>query len=229
MTKNSVNHSLKGRNIREYIFGIEDGLVSTFGIITGVATASLSGYFVILAGLANMFAGGISMMAGTYLSTKSQREFYENELKREREEIKTMPKIEREEVKEIYYKKGFRGKKLNHIIKLITSNKDIWLKVMIVEELGLIQHRFLNPLRSSGVMGLSFGVGSLFPLVPYFFVDVELAFPISIFLTVSGLFLFGAAKTIYTDKRWIKAGIEMVIVGMLAGIVGYLIGILFRI
>ena len=228
MAKERINHNSRGRNIREYIFGIEDGLVSTFGIVTGVATASLSGYFVILAGLANLFAGGISMMAGTYLSTKSQKEFYENELRRERKEIKNMPRIEREEVKTIYYKKGFRGKRLENVVNLITSNKDIWLKVMMVEELGLIQHRFLNPLRSSGVMGFSFGVGALFPMIPYFFIDVKQAFPISIFLTVIGLFLFGALKTIYTDKRWFKAGIEMVIVGMIAGIVGYLIGVLFR-
>lgn len=229
MVKKGVDHSLKGRNIREYIFGVEDGIVSTFGILTGVATASLSGYFVILAGLAAMFSGGISMMAGTYLSTKSQKELYRSQLEREREEIKAMPKVEKEEIRKIYYNKGFRGKKLKDVVKLVTSNKDIWLKVMMVEELGLIQHKFLNPIRSSGVMGLSFGVGALFPLSPYFFMNVKQAFPISVVLTVLGLFIFGAAKTIYTDHKWLKAGIEMVVVGMLAGIAGYLIGVLFRV
>jgi len=228
MVKKGIDHNLKGRNIREYIFGVEDGIVSTFGIITGVAVASYTNNFVILAGLASLFAGGISMMAGTYLSTKSQREFYESELNKEKKEIRSMPKAEKEEIKKIYYKKGFRGKRLSEIIKLVTSNKDIWLKVLMVEELGLIQHKFLNPLKSSGVMGLSFGVGALFPLVPYFFINVKQAFPISIFLTIFGLFLFGALKTIYTNKKWLKAGIEMVLIGMLAGIAGYLVGYLFR-
>ncbi len=115
-----------------------------------------------------MFAGAISMAAGTYLSTKSQKEFYESELAREKREMEELPEIEAQKIRDIYKEKGFGGKELELVVKRITFNKDIWLKVMMEEELGL-HGRFENPVRSMLVMGLAFFVGALVPISSYLF------------------------------------------------------------
>src|SRR3989338_4659463 len=124
-------HSPGGRAIREVVFGFNDGMVSTVGFVVGVAAALSDPRIVLITGLAEVMAGGFSMFFGSYLSTKNQREFFEQEIERERYEIREMPEKEREEIRRIYEAKGFKGGDLEMVVNHITSDNNVWLKCMM--------------------------------------------------------------------------------------------------
>ena len=127
--------SSTGYNLRDVILGGQDGLVNVLGIILAVATAVSDVRIVLIAGLAAAFAESVSMAAVAYTSTKAARDFYRSELEREKREMKEMPLQETREIRQIYARKGFSGPLLSAIVKKITSNKKLWLKTMMEEEL----------------------------------------------------------------------------------------------
>ena len=223
-----LEHKAGGIYIRQFIFGTEDGLIGNLGLITGVSVATLSPGVVILAGIALMLTQAVSMSAGTYLSIKSQHEYFDHVLEQEKREIKEIPDIEREEVRQIYHDHGFRGKDLELLVKKITSNTGAWLSVMMAEEFGLSKKGLEHPLKASFIMALSVMLGAFIPLLPFFFLATTPGLMASIFATIIALFVFGAAKTSYTTRRWFISGLEMMLVGGVAAGAGYLIGSTFQ-
>ena len=211
-------------NIRDFILGFQDGLVNTLGLVLGVASAVQSSSIVLISGLVTTFAESVSMAAVAYTSTKAAREFYESQLEREKKEIKEIPHMEVQEIKDIYYKKGFRGKQLAAIVKKITSNKKLWLETMMAEELKLFPDDYENPVKSAFVVGLSAVIGALIPVLPFFFLDVKSGMVLALSLSIIILFVIGAVKAKVTIGNWKKSGIEMAVVGTLAALVGYLVG-----
>ena len=147
--KEHHNNAETGYNLRDFILGGQDGLVNVLGVILAVAIAVSDSRIVIIAGLAATFAESISMAAVAYTSTKAARDFYRSELEREKKEIEEMPDIERKEIKEIYFKKGFRGTMLNAIVSKLTSNKDVWVKVMMEDEMHLYPDEYKSPMRDA--------------------------------------------------------------------------------
>lgn len=221
---NELEHGSGGIYIRQFIFGTEDGLIGNLGLITGISVATSNPTFVILAGIALMLTQAISMGAGTYLSIKSQGEFYDRILEQEKREIEEVPEIEKEEVRQIYRDHGFQGRELENLVKKITSNKKAWLSVMMAEEFGLAKKGIENPSVAMIVMSLSVMLGAFIPLIPYFFVSSDGALLASIIATVIALFVFGAAKNRITKINWIKSGVEMMIIGGIAALAGFFIG-----
>ncbi len=217
-------HSPGGRAIREVVFGFNDGLVSTVGFVVGVAAALSSPRLVAVTGFAEVFAGGVSMFFGAYLSTKNQREFFENEIEREKFEIDHMPDREKEEVRRIYADKGFKGEALEMVVEQITSDRNVWLKCMMEEELGLIFESMDNSLKVGLTTGLSFVLGGLVPLLPFFFLSTTVPLGSSILLSAAALFIVGIIKTYLTKKHWLKSGLESLIIGLLAMGCGLLFG-----
>jgi predicted membrane protein (TIGR00267 family) len=213
--------------VREFIFGLEDGLITTLGIASGVGAAVSGSYTVILSALSGMFAGAISMAAADYLSTKSQKEVIERQEEIERSEMKNIPWKEMEEIEIIYKRKGFRGKLLQQIVDKITSNKSLWLKTMMVEELGVIQQKVEKPERLAFYMAFSFLIGGFLPLIPYFLSIPKKALLPSVVIGMLTLFITGAAKTFITKRSWIKSAIEMTAIGFAVFLVTYLIGNFF--
>ena len=222
-------HAKGGSFLRDIVFGVEDGLISTLGIVAGVSGAAVGNAIVVLAGLAGMLAGAVSMAAGTYLSTKSQQRLYEKELAREEWEIDHLRHAEVQEIRGIYAKKGFRGKALENVVKVITSDRETWLKVMMEEELGLADTRGEKPAKAAAAIALSFVPGGFVPIVPYLFLSGAAALAASVLLTAAGLFAFGAVKGRFTMEHPLVSGLEMVCVGMLAAAVGYAIGLAFNV
>lgn len=220
-------HSKRGGFLREIVFGVEDGLISTLGIVAGVSGAAVGNPIIILAGLAGMLSGAVSMAAGTYLSTKSQQRLYEKELARENWEIDHLREQEVQEIRDIYKKKGFKGRDLENVVKVITSDRGTWLKVMMEEELGLADTRAEKPTKAAAAIALSFIPGGFVPIVPYLFLSGGAALVASIVLTAAGLFGFGTVKGKLTMEHPLVSGAEMVGVGMLAAAVGYAIGFAF--
>lgn len=218
-------HTPKGRAIREVIFGINDGLVTAIGFVAGVTVSMADVKAVLLAGLAEMVAGAISMFFGAYLSTKSQREFFDNEIKRETREIEEMPENEKEEIREIYTDMGFKADEVEMIVKRVTSDKKLWVRFMMREELGIIEETFDDPLRVGAIMGISFAIGSLPPLIPYMVMNNPMtALKVAILTSLIFLFGVGIGKTTVTKGNWVKSGIEVVIIGSIASGVGFVIG-----
>ena len=222
--KNERN-SQWGSLLRQIILGGQDGLVNVLGVILGVAAATNDSKIIIIAGLAATMAESISMAAVAYTSSKVEKEYYQKELSREKWEIRNMPEIEREEIKIIYYKKGFRGKSLAGMVKTITSDQKLWLDVMMSEELGLAEAKTKNPVGESFVVGLSALIGSLIPLVPFMFLPVNEAMVWGMISSVLSLFVFGAAKSKVTAGHWLKSGVELTIIGTVAALLGYLVGV----
>jgi len=205
------------------VLGSSDGLVGFLAFVAGVSASLPTQRAIVLAGFAEVFAGGTSMGLGAYLGAKSEKEFYEKELRRERREIVEMPELEREEIREIYRRKGFEGPELEMVVNRITEDKERWLRIMMHEELGLTQTAFVPPLRAGLGVGLSYMLGALFPLAPYFFLERPQALLASMFLTFLVLFAVGASKAGMTQRRWWNSGLEMACLGLAGALACYLI------
>ncbi len=212
-----------GGLLRDLVLGSSDGLVGFLAFVAGVSASLPTQRSIVLAGFAEMFAGGTSMGLGAYLGAKAEREFYEKELRRERREIAEMPQEEREEIRQIYRRKGFEGKELEMVVERITEDKERWLRIMMHEELGLTQSVFVPPRRAGFGVGLSYMLGALFPLAPYFFLERPRALLASMVATFFVLFSVGASKARFTQRRWWKSGLEMACLGLAGALVCYLI------
>ncbi len=217
-------HSPAGKFLRHAIFGMNDGLVSVLALSAGMAGALMSKNIVLIAGVTEMLAGAISMSLGTYISTKSQIEFYKREVKREREELENYPGVEKKHVREIYASKGFKGRQLDDIVEKLTSNKKIWLDVLVNEELGLNESKMENAFLASIVMFWAFIFGAFIPLSSFMFLSLDFALKSAIISSLAILFLAGAAKTHFTGRNWLKSALEMVFVGGLATFVAFYAG-----
>jgi vacuolar iron transporter family protein len=211
----------RGGGLRDLVMGLSDGLVASFAVASGVAGAFNNSKIVIMAGLAEMLGGAISMGAAAFLSTRSQLDFYQSEVARERDEIEKWPEHEREEVRAIYQAKGFRGAMLDQIVDHITADPERWSEVMMREELGLHKEQLDVPVNSAATVGLSYLVGALTPIVPYFFLPPSLGIALSAAATVIALFAVGAAKTLFTISPWWKSGLESMAIGIVAAMVTY--------
>ena len=214
-----------GISIKNIILGGQDGLVNVLGLVLGVAGGTGDVRIVIIAGLAGTFAESISMGAVAYTSSKAARDYYLSELHREKREIEEVPHIEREEIVEIYKKKGFSGKLLDKIVDKITSSKKLWLETMMADELRLFPDEYMNPGADALVVGIASLVGSLIPVIPFFFVN-NTATGIFTALGISSIALFttGALKAKFTIGDWRKAGFELMVIGIASALVGYFVG-----
>jgi vacuolar iron transporter family protein len=228
--KAEEQHSSAGQYIKSLIYGGLDGIITTFAVVAGVAGAALSPSVVLILGFANLIADGLSMAIGDYLSTKAEMEFQEAERIRETWEVEHCPEGEKHELVEIYMNKGMSEEDAAAVVNIISKNKETWVDIMMVEELGIIQEEE-SPLKNALVTLASFVVFGFIPLATY--VVSKLipnltigTFILSCILTSLTLFILGALKVKVTGKNWFKSGLEMLIVGGLAAGAAYGIGIL---
>ena len=230
MSSRHEEHIVGGGKIRNIILGLNDGLISTFTLLVGVAAATLastgSNSIVILTGFAAMVSGAISMGLGEYISSKSEYNYIKNELKKERAELELFPEEEKEEVKEIFENMGFKGETLNACVDTITSNKKVWLNFLTKSELGLEEPE--NPVIGAILTFLSFVFGSFLTLFAYFFNLDLLSLVLSSIISFTMLFIVGMVKTRITGEKKIRSGFEMLVIGVVAFIVSYGIGTLLE-
>lgn len=220
-------HSAGGSSVRDLMLGLNDGLVASFAVTSGVAGAFAASGIVVMAGLSEMLGGAVSMGLAAFISARSQIEFYDSEIARERDEIQRWPERERDEIRAIYRAKGFRGELLDTVVRHITAEPERWASVMMREELGLAAETFDRPLRSGLTVGFSYLIGALVPVVAYFFVSPHPGVIISAIATIFALFVVGAAKTLITIRPWWLSGLESMATGVAAAAVTYGAGLLF--
>ena len=217
-------HIKQSSYIRDVVFGFGDGVNTSLGIVAGVGAAEISAGIVILAALVGMFTGAKAMAVQNYLAVKSQREILESEINRELYEIEHLPDREREEIEEIYKAKGFEGEELQKVVDKITSDKDVWLKTMLTEELGLNLEIAGHPLKSAFTMFGAFLLGGILPIIPFFFTGGLVALLIGIGISITSSFIVGAKKSKMAKKNWVRGGIEMAGLGTGIALLGYGIG-----
>ncbi len=225
-------HQGGGSFVGDFVYGAIDGTITTFAVVSGVAGAGLAPNIVIILGVANLLADGFSMAVSNYLSAKSENEFIEQERRREEWEVEHYPKGEVEEIREIYRKKGFKGRDLDAAVRTITSDKKVWVDTMMSEELGLLQEKN-SPLRKGFMTFISFLVIGFIPLASFIFSYVfepirPVAYQLSVGLTLATFFLVGSAKIYVTRKNWLKSGLETLAIGGLAAGIAYGVGYLLR-
>jgi VIT1/CCC1 family predicted Fe2+/Mn2+ transporter len=214
--------------LRDVILGGQDGLVNILGIILGVIAGGGSNTVLLAAGFAAAITESISMGAVGYTSAMSERDYYDAERAREAGEVDSMPDQEREEVREIYRAKGFSGELLDRVVETITADRETWVATMMSEELHLQAVSTRDFLRTAVVITIATLIGHLIPLVPFLVIPREPALVLAIVL--SGITLFGvgvySAVTLVGD--WRTSGLKMLVIGLGAAGVGFVVGRLFN-
>jgi len=217
-------HLNESTSMRDFVFGFGDGVNTSLGIAAGVGGADASSDIIILAALVAMFTGAKAMAVQNYLAVKSHRELLKSEIDRENWEIENKPEDERKEIEDIYKAKGFTGKDLDMIVNKIISDKKVWLNTMLTEELNLNLDIAGHPLKSALIMFVSFLVGGILPIIPFFFSTGLTPLLIAVGISLSASFIVGAVKSRMANTSLIKGGIEMAGLGTGIALIGYGIG-----
>jgi VIT1/CCC1 family predicted Fe2+/Mn2+ transporter len=217
-----------GGGVRDMIFGANDGLVSTLAFVAGVVGAITNPSIVLLSGVAELFAGTISMAVGSYQSSKSELEVLERENQREQTKKEKTSKEEKAELIKFYEAEGFKKGEAEAIVDRIHKESKLPLQLSTLEELGLSPKELGNPVKAGVLCGASFGLAALVPILPFAFpINTWEALLASVTGTVLTLFGVGAMKTIFSRKNWIWSGLEMMVIGVSAAAITYVIGTIF--
>ncbi|MBP7819596.1 VIT1/CCC1 transporter family protein [Candidatus Gracilibacteria bacterium] len=216
-----------GIYLQDLVYGGNDGIVTTFAVVSGSIGANLDPKVIIILGLANLIGDGTSMGFGNYLGIKSELDHYQKELKREYREIEEEPDCETEEIREIYRRKGFTGNILEEITKVITSDKDRWVDTMMKEELELTIDPNAKPWAHGLTTFFSFLFFGFIPLIPFVFGLFEKKqFLVSIIGAFIALLTLGILRYLVTRERGIIGVLEIIFVGSICAAVAYGVGAL---
>jgi VIT1/CCC1 family predicted Fe2+/Mn2+ transporter/rubrerythrin len=213
-----------GGSLRAAVFGANDGLVSNFCLVMGIAGANAEPRFVLLAGIAGLLAGASSMAAGEYVSVQSQRELYEQQIALEREELEMSPEEEQEELSLIYQAKGIPPNEAEELARRIISNPDTAIDTLAREELGLDPTALGSPWLAAASSFVAFAIGAAIPVIPYLITTGTAAFVASATVCGASLFVVGGVISLFTGRNFFFSGFRMLGIGALAAGVTYLIG-----
>ena len=213
--------------IGDAVYGVNDGLGAVFGIVSGMAGYTGGSEVVLAAGLAGTLASALSMGAGAYLASKSNREVYESEVQRERAEIEEDPHEELLELELFYQLKGFSPDEARTMAERIHKEPKQFLRTLVHEELGLSEETFPNPWRSTVSASVSTAIGGFIPIIPFFFTVGMPAVIASFVVSTLAHFVVGAAKSLVTTRSWWASGAEMTAVGLIEAGITYSLGLAF--
>lgn len=213
----------RGR-IREVVFGAQDGLLSTLALVTGVRGAEAERYPILVAGFAGALAGTISMALGAYIAAKSQRDVFEAELDKEREQLERRPNVEVIELADIFQAEGLDYDAANRAARAIATNPEVMLKTMAEKELGIPYEPSGSPLSDAMTMGASFVVGAAVPILPYLVLGTTAGLVLSVLLTLGTLFVMGMVKASLAGESWLRSGAEIAGLAGAAAALAYVVG-----
>ena len=221
-----TRHRLVGGNaLRAAVLGGNDGLVSNFSLVMGVAGAAAGQQTVLLAGIAGLLAGVLSMALGEWISVKSSQELSENQMQLEMDEIETNPEGEEKELALIYVSKGIPEQQATEMAHEIMSDKGKAHKILVREELGINPEDLKGSAIEAAVSSfILFAIGAIIPVIPFLFLKGMPALIISSLCSAVGLFLIGAGITLFTGKNIWFSGFRQVLFGLCAAAVTFGIG-----
>jgi len=209
---------------REIVFGVQDGMVSVIGALTGIAVGTNDHFVVLLSGMAMIGIGAISMAIGTFTSIGTERKMQKRMLIEEQIEVSQSPKEERKEIESLFINGGWPKNMAKKMAECAAENEALMLKEMAYRELSIIPEKTSHPLRNSSAMFFAWLSGGFVPLLPYFFFSVALGIRISIGITLCGLFLLGVLTSRYTKENPLIAGLIIFLLAGMAIVAGYVIG-----
>ena len=224
------HRSVGGNALRAAVLGGNDGLVSNFSLVMGIAGATSGREEILLTGLAGLLAGALSMALGEWISVKSSQELYENQMDLEMEELETNPEGEEKELALIYMTKGIPEAQAMQMAKEIMLDKGQAHEILVREELGINVDELKGSAMEAAVTSfILFAIGAILPVIPFFFIGGTLAIILSATLSAIGLFIIGAAITLFTGKNILFSGLRQVAFGLFAAAItfgiGHLIGV----
>jgi VIT1/CCC1 family predicted Fe2+/Mn2+ transporter/rubrerythrin len=217
-----------GGFLRNVVYGFNDGLTANFGLVAGMIGAQgggleVAGHAVVVAGLAGMAADALSMGSSGYLAAKSEREVFEHEIAREKEEIRLLPELEEEELSLIYQTKGIPEHQAQALAAKIMQDPARALEEQVREELK-IGEATSTPMREAWVTGIATALGAFIPVAPLLFSTGATAIWTSFVLAMLSHFAVGAARSVFTGRGVVRSGMDMFLVGLGVAGVGYLVG-----
>jgi VIT1/CCC1 family predicted Fe2+/Mn2+ transporter len=212
--------------LREVIFGMEDGMVSTLGSITGIAIGSNSQSVVILAGIVIISVESISMGIGSYLSNRSEEEMEARKIEEEKEELKNFPEEEKEELYQIYLEDGWTDGMAKKMSEEASQKEALFLKEMTMHELKISNDGESISVKGGIFMFFAYVLGGGIPLFSYLILPIKNAIPFSIVVTLVGLFFLGMGTTKFTKQPMLKSSMRVLVMGGIALVVGLVAGVL---
>jgi vacuolar iron transporter family protein len=214
--------------IREFVFGVQDGLISTVGLLAGIQGATESNAVVIITGLTAMFAGAISMAAGSYLSSSAEKEIFDKELRDAEMLAEKEPYLAAEGLLKALNEEGLPREQGYNIVKLLLRQHEVFLRTFQEKVFGLGSAEINRPLQAALVMAVSFIVGALIPIMPYFVLKGTAALYLSITLSALTLFAVGVFKGRLAGKSELRSGVQFFAIAVSAALLGYLIGLVVQ-
>lgn len=211
-----------GSNLRAAVFGVSDGLVSNASLVFAMVGGKADNHTIVLAGVAGLLAGGLSMATGEYISVKSQTELFENQIGLERDELEAFPEEEAKELSLIYQAKGIDKETADKISFTLVQDKEKALDTLAREELGLNPSELGSPVGAAISSFFSFTVGAFLPILPFLILTEGAKF--SLILSLSSLFAIGLMISFLTGKSALVSAFRMTLLGFLSGAVTYYIG-----
>jgi vacuolar iron transporter family protein len=210
-------HVFSAETLRDIVIGMSDGLTVPFALAAGLSGAVSSTNLIIIAGLAEIAAGSIAMGLGGYLAGKTEVDHYNSEMKREYEEVETVPEIEKQELKSFFSSLGLSNEIQNQAVEEVSKDKVKWVELMMKYELGLEKPDPRRASKSAFNIGFSYVVGGLIPLSPYFFVanGIE-GLKLSTVITLICLFVFGFFKSKFTGVNPWTGAFRVMMIGAIA-------------
>jgi VIT1/CCC1 family predicted Fe2+/Mn2+ transporter len=227
--KHKEEHLYSSAFITDIVIGMSDGLTVPFALAAGLSGAVQSNGIVITAGIAEIVAGSIAMGLGGYLAGKTEQEHFQSELKREYEEVETIPEKEKEEVKAVFAEYGLNEQTQIIIAEELAKDKNKWVDFMMKYELGLEKPDANRARNSAATIGISYIVGGLIPLTAYFVTHTPLeGLYVSSMLTVICLFIFGYFKSKVTGQPPFKGALKVMMIGIAAAAAAFLVAKAFN-
>ncbi len=210
--------------LREVVFGAQDGILSTVALVTSVAVALESQTAVLVAGMAAAAAGTISMATGAFLGSRAELDVQRAEIAKEARELEENPGEEFAELVVAFQREGKTYEEARAMADDIAQDKDLWLRTMAEKELGISLEETTNPVKDAAVMGLSFIVAALLPIIPHVFLTGGLAISVSVAAALIGLFALGSVKGRLVTKSPVLQGLEILGIGAVSAAIGYFLG-----
>lgn len=219
------HRSVGGNALRAAVLGGNDGLVSNFSLVMGIAGATSGNEEVLLAGMAGLLAGALSMALGEWISVRSSQELYENQMNLEMEELNVNPAGEEKEIALIYMAKGIPESQSREMAAEIMKDTSKAHALLVKEELGINSEELKGSAMEAAVTSfILFAIGAIIPVIPFFFLAGFKAVIFSTVLSASGLFIIGSAITLFTGKSIWFSGLRQVGFGLAAAAITYAIG-----
>jgi len=211
-------HHLKSSDtIRDIVIGMSDGLTVPFALAAGLSGAVNNSGIVVTAGIAEIVAGSIAMGLGGFLAGRTEADHYASELQREYDEVERVPEQEKKEVMEVFADFGLSVKLQQEVADEMAKDTDKWVDFMMRYELGLEKPQDNRATQSAVTIGISYIVGGIIPLSPYFFIaSSQMALYYSVVVTMICLFVFGYFKSKVTGQPAFSGAIKVLLIGALA-------------